>query len=63
VPDRCRLKLTELVTLAHTMDPEFVAAAVGMDLQAAVIHRADHAEPGRETARADPRRERAGTSG
>lgn len=38
---------TRLVDLVNTMDPKLVAAAFGMDPQAALIYLADHVDPGR----------------
>jgi hypothetical protein len=41
------IRSTRLVDLVNTMDPQLVAAAVGMDPQAALIHLADHVDPDR----------------
>ncbi|MDT0541565.1 MULTISPECIES: tyrosine-type recombinase/integrase [Streptomyces] len=41
------IRSTRLVDLVNTMDPKLVAAAFGMDPQAALIYLADHVDPGR----------------
>ncbi|MEU5547792.1 site-specific integrase, partial [Streptomyces sioyaensis] len=41
------IRSTRLVDLVNTMDPKLVAAAFGMDPQAAMIYLADHVDPGR----------------
>ncbi len=42
---------TRLVDLVNTLDPKLVAAAFGMDPQAALIYLGDHIDPTRESNR------------
>ncbi|QYB00730.1 hypothetical protein I1A62_04090 (plasmid) [Rhodococcus sp. USK10] len=41
------IRSTRLVDLGNTLDPKLVAAAFGMDPQAALIYLADHVDPDR----------------
>lgn len=41
------IRSTRLVDLVNTLDPKLVAAAFGMDSQAALIYLADHVDAGR----------------
>lgn len=44
------LRSTRLVDLVNTMDPKLLAAGFGMNLEGVMHYRADHIDPGRETA-------------
>ncbi|WP_329012382.1 hypothetical protein [Streptomyces sp. NBC_00690] len=41
------IRCTRLLALVNTIDPELVAATLGMDPEATMLYVADHLDPGR----------------